>query len=42
MKDPAPERALAYRDALFSLRQVAAPRGPEADRRRAAAGAARR
>ena len=25
MKDPAPEKALAYRDALFSLRQVALP-----------------
>ncbi|HEY6475581.1 MAG TPA: HEAT repeat domain-containing protein, partial [Polyangia bacterium] len=25
MKDPAPEKALAYRDALFSLRQVAPP-----------------
>jgi len=25
MKDPAPEKALAYRDALYSLRQVAAP-----------------
>src|SRR6185437_4649691 len=25
MKDPAPEKALAYRDALFSLRQVASP-----------------
>jgi hypothetical protein len=25
MKDPAPEKALAYRDALFSLRQVAGP-----------------
>jgi hypothetical protein len=25
MKDPAPERALAYRDALYSLRQVASP-----------------
>ena len=25
MKDPAPEKALAYRDALYSLRQVAVP-----------------
>jgi hypothetical protein len=25
MKDPSPERALAYRDALYSLRQLAAP-----------------
>jgi len=25
MKDPAPEKALAYRDALYSLRQVSAP-----------------
>jgi HEAT repeat protein len=25
MKDPAPERALAYRDALYSLREVASP-----------------
>ena len=25
MKDPSPEKALAYRDALYSLRQVAVP-----------------